>query len=240
MNLIVEKTLSAFRSPFAIKLSILLASLVAAIVLLDKVIMPLYVKGGEIVSVPNVAGKSFEEAERILREAGLVAKQGYELYDPKKKLGTVLSQNPLPNSKVKAGRSVYLSINTARRENIPMPDFKGRTLTDAKLTLERLNLRLGRVETVPVTKKEEDGVILSQSIAPGTSVSGESVISFKVGQLPAENGVQHSVVPDVVQKTLSEAEAMIVTAGFTIGTIRIPLLSLACAKYSHLAITKSE
>ncbi|PIO47481.1 MAG: hypothetical protein CMR00_10230 [[Chlorobium] sp. 445] len=220
MNPTLEKTFFALRSPFALKLYILIAALIALFFFFDRVLMPLYVKGGEIVTVPDVTGKAFEEAEQRLKQLGLVAKRGYEVYDPKKKLGTVLSQNPLPQSKVKAGRSIYLSVNTARRENAPLPDFKGRTLTDAKLTLERLSLRLGKIEEVPVTKKEDDGMILSQSIAPGTTVSVETVIGFKVGRLPAEGGVQQGVVPDVLQRTLSEAEALIVTAGFTIGEVR--------------------
>ncbi len=220
MNPILEKTFSALRSPFAVKLYLLLAVLIGLFFLLDKALMPLYVKGGKVVVVPDVSGKSFEDAEQQLKELGLVAKRGYEIYDPKKKLGTVLSQNPLPQSKVKQGRSVYLSVNTARRENVPLPDFKGRTITDAKLTLERLNLRLGKVEEVNVTKKEEDGVILSQSIAPGTNVGVETVVSFKIGRLPLQDGKLQGVLPDVLQKTLSEAEAMIVTAGFTIGRVQ--------------------
>lgn len=220
MHPTLEKTFSAIRSPFAIKLYILIATFIGLYFLFDKALMPLYVKGGDIVTVPDVVGKSFEEAEQRLKDLGLVAKRGYEVYDPKKKLGSVLSQNPLPKSKVKAGRSVYLSVNTARRDNAPLPDFKGRTLTDAKLTLERLSLRLGKVEEVPVTKKEDDGVILSQSIAPGTNVGVETAIGFKVGRLPTQGGVQQGIVPDVLQKTLSEAEAMIVTAGFTVGEIR--------------------
>ncbi len=220
MNPILEKTFSALRSPFAVKLYLLLAALIGLFFLFDKTLMPLYVKGGKVVVVPDVSGKSFEDAEQQLKELGLVAKRGYEIYDPKKKLGTVLSQNPLPQSKVKQGRSVYLSVNTARRENVPLPDFKGRTITDAKLTLERLNLRLGKVEEVNVTKKEEDGVILSQSIAPGTNVGVETVVSFKIGRLPLQDGKLQGVLPDVLQKTLSEAEAMIVTAGFTIGRVQ--------------------
>jgi beta-lactam-binding protein with PASTA domain len=220
MNPILEKTFSALRSPFAVKLYLLFATLIGLFLLFDKVLMPLYVKGGKVVVVPDVSGKSFEEAEQRLRELGLVAKRGYEIYDPKKKLGTVLSQNPLPQSKVKQGRSVYLSVNTARRENAPLPDFRGRTITDAKLTLERLNLRLGKLEEVAVTKKEEDGVILSQSIAPGTTVGVETVVSFKIGKLPLQDGKLQGVLPDVLQKTLSEAEAMIVTAGFTIGRVQ--------------------
>jgi len=220
MNPILEKTFSALRSPFAVKLYLLLAVLIGLFFLLDKALMPLYVKGGKVVVVPDVSGKSFEDAEQQLKELGLVAKRGYEIYDPKKKLGTVLSQNPLPQSKVKQGRSVYLSVNTARRENVPLPDFKGRTITDAKLTLERLNLRLGKIEEVNVTKKEEDGVILSQSIAPGTNVGVETVVSFKIGRLPLQDGKLQGVLPDVLQKTLSEAEAMIVTAGFTIGRVQ--------------------
>lgn len=220
MNPILEKTFSALRSPFAVKLYLLFATLIGLFLLFDKVLMPLYVKGGKVVVVPDVSGKSFEEAEQRLRELGLVAKRGYEIYDPKKKLGTVLSQNPLPQSKVKQGRSVYLSVNTARRENAPLPDFRGRTITDAKLTLERLNLRLGKLEEVAVTKKEEDGVILSQSIAPGTTVGVETVVSFKIGKLPLQDGKLQGVLPDVLQKTLSEAEAMIVTAGFTIGHVQ--------------------
>ncbi len=220
MNPILEKTFSALRSPFAVKLYLLLAVLMGLFFLFDKALMPLYVRGGKVVVVPDVSGKSFEDAEQQLKELGLVAKRGYEIYDPKKKLGTVLSQNPLPQSKVKQGRSVYLSVNTARRENVPLPDFKGRTITDAKLTLERLNLRLGKVEEVNVTKKEEDGVILSQSIAPGTNVGVETVVSFKIGRLPLQDGKLQGVLPDVLQKTLSEAEAMIVTAGFTIGRVQ--------------------
>jgi serine/threonine-protein kinase len=48
----------------------------------------------------------------------------------------------------------------------------------------------------------------------------ETVVSFKVGRLPLQDGKLQGVLPDVLQKTLSEAEAMIVTAGFTIGRVQ--------------------
>jgi beta-lactam-binding protein with PASTA domain len=137
-----ERLIKSITSPFAIKLYLTIVSAIVFVILFDKVIMPLVVKGGEVVRVPNVIGKTFEEAERILAEKNLTAMKGYERYDTKRPMGTVLYQNPTPNSEVKAGRHVYLSINTAKKPNAPMPDLKGRTLGDVKLTLERLGLEL--------------------------------------------------------------------------------------------------
>ncbi len=220
MNATLGKILVALRTPFALKIYATLGVALVLLLLFDKVLMPFYVKGGGIVAVPDVSGKTFEEAERRLRDVGLYAKKGYEVSDNKRAAGIVLSQNPAPRSQVKEGRSVYLSVNAPRKTTAPLPDFKGRTLSDAKLTLERLGLKVGAIKETPATRKEDEGVILSQSPSAGTSVATESAVSFTIGKIPPdESGVQQGVVPDVGGKTLAEAEAMVVEAGFTVGEI---------------------
>ncbi len=215
-----ERVIKSFTSPFAIKLYITAIAAVVFVILFDKVIMPLVVRGGEIVKVPSVIGKTFEEAEKILAEKNLTAMKGYERYDTKRPIGSVIHQNPAPNSEVKAGRHVYLSINTSKKPNAPMPDLKGRTLGDVKLTLERLGLELQNVEYAVVYKREEEGVVVAQSVPVGAVLKAGTKISITVGKLPEDGGVKQSDVPEVVGKTLGEAERILLQAGFTAGEIQ--------------------
>ncbi|MFQ3607828.1 MAG: PASTA domain-containing protein [Chloroherpetonaceae bacterium] len=215
-----ERFIKSITSPFSIKLYITAVSAVVLVVLFDKMIMPLVVKGGEVVKVPSVIGKSFEEAEKILAEKKLTAMKGYERYDTKRPMGSVLYQNPTPNAEVKAGRHVYLSINTSKKPNAPMPDLKGRTLGDVKLTLERLGLELETVEYSVVYKREEEGVVVAQSVPVGAVLKAGTKVSITVGKLPEDGGIKQADVPEVVGKTLGEAERILLQAGFTAGEIQ--------------------
>jgi eukaryotic-like serine/threonine-protein kinase len=220
-NFSKEKLFALIRSRFAIKLYTTLGSLVLLLVLFDKAIMPLVVRGGEVVSVPDVTGKTFEEAKKALAEKNLIAMKGYERYDTKRPLGSILFQNPFPKAQVKAGRHVYLSVNTSKTPNAPMPDLKGRTLVDVKLTLDRLGLALGSLQYAVVSKREEEGIILSQSVPAGAMLKAGTSVNLTVGQLPGggEGEIKQSDVPDVSGKTLGEAEKMLIDAGFTRGEI---------------------
>ncbi len=215
-----ERLIKSFASPFAVKLYVTIGAAVALVVLFDKAIMPLVVKGGEVVRVPNVIGKTFEEAEKILAEKNLTAMKGYERYDTKRPMGSVLYQNPTPNSEVKAGRHVYLSINTSKKPNAPMPDLKGRTLGDAKLTLERLGLELQEIEYAVVYKREEEGLVVAQSVPVGAVLKAGTKVTITIGKLPEDGGVKQSDVPDVVGKTLGEAERILIEAGFVAGEVQ--------------------
>jgi serine/threonine-protein kinase len=215
-----ERLLKSLTSPFSIKIYLTIVSAIGFIILFDKAIMPFFVKGGETVSVPDVTGKSFEEAEKILAAKNLTAMKGYERYDTKRPVGAILFQNPTPNAQVKAGRHVYLSINSSKKPNAPMPDFKGRTLGDVKLTLERLGLELSAVEYAVVYKREEEGLVVSQSIPAGAVLKAGTSISITVGKLPEDGGIKQGDVPDVVGKTLGEAERLLLEAGFTAGQIQ--------------------
>jgi serine/threonine-protein kinase len=215
-----ERFIKSLTSPFALKLYITAVSAVLLVVVFDKIIMPLVVKGGEVVKVPNVIGRTFEEAEKILAEKNLIAMKGYERYDTKRPMGSILYQNPTPNSEVKAGRHVYLSINTSKKPNAPMPDLKGRTLGDVKLTLERLGLELQNIEYSVVYKREEEGLVIAQSVPVGAVLKAGTKVSITVGKLPEDGGVKQSDVPEVVGKTLGEAERILLQAGFTAGEIQ--------------------
>jgi eukaryotic-like serine/threonine-protein kinase len=213
----IRKTLT---SKIAIKVYVSVLSLILAALLFDIVAMPLYTKGGEIVVVPDVKTLAFEEAKQRLAQEGLEARIGYNRYDPQAKPNTVLTQNPFSGSKVKAGRHVYLSINTEDRPPSNMPDLKGRSLVDAKLSLERLGFKVGSIEYSVVYKESDDGVVLSQSIPASTLLKVGTPVSLSVGKIAAtEEGEKQSLIPDVTGRSLTESQKMIIDAGYSVGAV---------------------
>lgn len=216
----MESLRAALLSRFAVKVYLTLGALVLTLVLFDAVIMPVYTKGGSVVSVPDVTRKTYEEAEKILNAAGLQAQHGFDRFDDRLPKNTVLSQNPAPELKVKAGRRVYLSINTGERPTATLPDLRGRSLADARVTLDRLKLKAGEIEYSIVSSEEQEGIVQSQSPPKGTRLKEGASVSLTVGKTGADvGGERQSAVPDVTGKTLTEAQRAIAAAGFTTGAV---------------------
>ena len=94
-----------------IKAGIILLSLFAFLLLLDKVVMPLYVKRGEVTVLPKVVGKPVDEALRVLTDAGYEPIKYETQYDEKAKEGTIIRQTPEGGDETKPGRKVYLIIS---------------------------------------------------------------------------------------------------------------------------------
>src|SRR4029078_11341463 len=68
-----------------------------------------YTRHGESLTVPDIKGMKIQDAERVLGEKKLRFVITDSLYFPDKPTSSVLEQNPVPQSKVKEGRVVYLT-----------------------------------------------------------------------------------------------------------------------------------
>ncbi len=75
-------------------------------------------------------------------------------------------QKPDAGAMVKEGRAVYLFVSGGDKI-IPVPMLKGKSILDAKFALERLGLKLGRVERIPSSQPED--MIFDQQYEDGTS-----------------------------------------------------------------------
>jgi len=192
--------------------------LVGFLILFDKVLMPMYVRPSRIVTVPDVTKKSFAEAKQTLIAAGLDAKEGFTRFDSKSTKGTVLSQNPPPDQKVKSGRTVYLTINSGERPPATVPDLKGRTLQDAKFALERIGLQIGDVHYT-YSRNAVENQVTAQEIPKGASVKAGTPVGLTVVKATDESSIRTLSVPDVTGRTLAEASRMLTDAGFAVGGI---------------------
>ncbi|MBK8583979.1 MAG: PASTA domain-containing protein [Bacteroidetes bacterium] len=77
---------------------------------------------GESISVPDLRGQKIERMESFLADKHLQYKVIDSLFDLQKNPGTILEQDPAPNSKVKEGRTIYLTVNAQHA-----PDVKCQT-----------------------------------------------------------------------------------------------------------------
>src|SRR5688572_2094164 len=85
-------------------LAIVVVSLFALLLLLDLLLMPLYVKRGEVGVVPKVVGKPVDEAVQTLLDAGYDPIRYETQFSDKAKEGTIMRQTPEGGDETKPGR----------------------------------------------------------------------------------------------------------------------------------------
>jgi eukaryotic-like serine/threonine-protein kinase len=201
------------QKPIVKKILLTLLGLLIFIILLDQLFLPWYVSSPET-EVPKVVGLKEADAVFLLEGSDLEPVVGDTTYDAKYPKGTVVLQKPPAGHKVKEGRRVYLFISGGDPV-VKVPLLKGRSLRDAKLSLERLGLRLGYIDEVPSQNPKD--MIFDQQYAEGTTLKqGESVgVSISLG----ESSQGAVVVPDLIGKSLSEAERILSESSLKVGKI---------------------
>lgn len=191
------------------------------IVVMDKLVMPLYISQGSMKVVPDVTNMDYDAAEQKLKFAGFDAIKSYHVrYLSDVDSNIVISQTPEAGLDVKPGRNVYLVVNRRDKPTFPMPDFLGRTEFDARQMAERMDITLQNVQTSTVTRPEENGRVLSQSIPAETIVNSGTVASVVIGRYDESvEGIKKIVVPAVLGISLAQAEQVILREGLTVGKI---------------------
>ena len=108
---------------------------------------------GESVEVPQVKGMLLADAEYELEKQGLVVVISDSSYNRNLPAGTILEMTPIPGSKVKTGRNIYLTINTRNVPTLPIPDIADNcSLREAEARLKSLGFKLGPIEYAPGDK----------------------------------------------------------------------------------------
>lgn len=144
------------------------------VICFDKAIMPLVVSTGKTITVPNIVGMDRKQAVDLLESQGLLVENIVEQVNSGVPAGRVISQLPYPNSHVKEGRRIYLTVS--KGEAIAtMPDLSFLSLRDAQLAVMRLGMQLGEVsrehrDSVPVNSVIRQSIAVGARIRPGLIV----------------------------------------------------------------------
>ena len=154
------------------------------------------------IQIPDLRGKTAEEAELLLAESGVTIEYADEEYNKEVEAGKIISQEPpfKQNYNIKEGSKIIVVVSKGA-ELTTMPKVIGMTKDEAIQELKAYNLKADIIEET--SQEVEEGYITKQDIEPETTVdAGETVkIYVSIG-----TGIPPVVVPSVVGKTLEIAQ----------------------------------
>lgn len=190
--------------------------LVFAIILVDRVLMPILVRHGWETKVPDVSGLTVEEALEKLKKNDLGLRIVSQIYNPSQKEGVILSQSPEPYSKVKRKRAVRVQISK-EADMTYVPELSGVSLRQAEISLADWGLTMGEISWQSSDTLPEDYVVASFPEA-GTRVAYGTSVRLMVNKSQESDEVE---VPYVVGKYVEEGVKIIAEAGLKLKEIKM-------------------
>ena len=156
------------------------------------------------VEVPDVIGKTEDEAKAALTAVGLESKTEQEASD--RPVGEVLSADPKPGDEVDDGSTVTLKVSSGK-ETLEVPDVVGKTVEEARELLKDFSI----TETPTPSNDQPEGTVLDQDPDALTQLEQGGPITIMVS-----SGADTVAVPAVAGQSFDQAKAAIEGAGFTV------------------------
>jgi hypothetical protein len=164
------------------------------------------------VTVPDVSGKTKDQATTLLTEVGLKLAQGPSQPSDTVGRGLAISQTPQPNTEAEKDSTVTV-VFSAGRSAFPVPDVIGKSQSQARKALEgtAANFKV-KEATVKQDSAEKEGTVLAVNPDPaGQYPSGtEFTLTVSTGKELVE-------VPNVVTVPVEDATEQLKKLGFTVG-----------------------
>ena len=163
--------------------------------------------------VPNVIGKSYEEAKQNLENLGLKVEQDQEQYSSEYDEGQIMFQDPKAGEKVKAGYPIRLIVSKGAKLT-EVPNLLNKNIDEIGFILENAKLKEGTVKyefnSLPI------GIIISQSPDAGKNAPEGSAVNVLVSQGPETKLI---LMPNLVGEKVENARRIIETSNLIVGKI---------------------
>jgi beta-lactam-binding protein with PASTA domain len=171
---------------------------------------------GQEVAVPPLVGMAPADAERAIAGLGLQMSIERQYYSPQIPEGRIMSQLPLPGTKVRHGWQVRVaqSLGPVR---VAIPDVTGQSEHAAELNIRRRGLDLTSMAAVQTAGIPADHVLAQSPPANATQVA-EPNISLLV---TAAAEPQAFVMPSFIGQPLGSVSRVLQDAGFRLGNVSV-------------------
>ena len=200
--------------------AVLIALTLVVIILGSSILMSLITRHGTHRTVPDFMGVKIADAQRIADDERLEIIINDSLFVPAYEGGVVLDQLPKGGVEVKAGRKVYVTINSFREKMVAVPYVAGRSLRQAKNMLEVAGLG---IEKLIYEEDIATNYVLAE-IVEGKEMSKESKVEIEMGsgvvlKVGVEPDRNTTIVPKAIGQSLQTAKSRLWEQGLNVGKV---------------------
>ena len=161
--------------------------------------------------LPNVVGKTFEEAAASLQKEGFPAQQGESRFHKSLPANVVLQEDPPAGSRQKRGTNVVLALS-AGQKSAEVPVTTNMSQQQARISIENTGLVMANVsEQVSDAPR---GLVIATSPPAGTKVELPGTVDIVLS-----NGPATVLMPDFYGRSVGEARSMVEQIGLRIAGV---------------------
>lgn len=201
------------RIRFLFRLVLLFAFLAAVAVISAITTIKLTIQGNQEV-LPKLVGVSLAKADHMAGGMGLEVKVEDKLFSDKYAANEIISQEPPPDTKVKAGQHVHVMVSLGP-PRIVVPNLVGSSVRVAQIVAVEKGLAVGHVVEVH-WPSSPGGRIVAQDPPANAAEIRSPAIDFLVsaGEQPLAY-----VCPKFIGMNLAQAQTILQGAGFSISKV---------------------
>ena len=164
------------------------------------------------VQIPNLVGKTVDEAKQILEENKIKYVEEKQEYNTEYEAGRIISQNPpyVENRKIKQNTEIKVVVSLGT-ETTTVPKLTGLTKEEAEDIAEESKIK---VEFEDATSKTvEAGITIEQDIEEGETINAGETVKVKIS---IGTGIKQVVVTSVLYKDEATAKQTLESAGLVV------------------------
>ena len=164
------------------------------------------------VAIPNLVGKTVDEAKQILEKNKIKYVEEDSEYNTEYEAGLIISQNPpyVENRKIKQNTEMKVVVSLGT-ETTTVPKLKGLTKEEAETAAKDAKIKLDIEDEI--SKTVESGYIIKQEIEEGETVNAGDTVKV---YLSIGTGIKQVVVTSVLYKDEATAKQTLESAGLVV------------------------
>ena len=166
------------------------------------------------VKLPNLVGKTIEEAEQELNKSKLKIEKKEE-FNSEIEAGKIISQNPpfIENYTVKENSTVEVVVSKGT-EMTKVPKIIGMEYEEAEEEIKKYNLQAEKIDKV--SKTVEKGIVIEQEPAENTEIKAGEKVKIYVS---CGNRLKQIVTQYVIGKTEKDAKELLTKDGLEVEVV---------------------